>query len=231
MTRVAVSRNQETRVVGCRLEKRVRVSRSEVAVSDNEVVFRDLAGDLEARSRSVKGPCPRRVGMGGRWAGRRQGCRDALWAVGRTELHRSRESVHGRSQINGYNPLGMYCVFWRRKRREREMRGVGWPFLFGGLLLLHTAQRAEGRRSEGQGSSSSWSHQFRSSPSAPVRQLARHAIPGSGVLEDKRTARPGVFLEAQRSTASCRTLRIRISHGSIFHLQHPARWKKRTTDF
>ncbi len=38
---------------------------------------------------------------------------------------------------------------WRRKRREKEMRGVGWPFLFGGFLLLHTAQKTEDQRGQG----------------------------------------------------------------------------------
>ncbi len=72
--------------------------------------FRDLAGDLEVEPSRVLVCEGLGWGPEGGTAAGVPGCAVGcgLWAVGRTELHRSRESVHGRSQINGYNPLGMY---------------------------------------------------------------------------------------------------------------------------
>lgn len=63
--------------------------------------------------------------------------------------------------------------------------------------------------------------------SAPAR-TARH--PGSGVFGDKRTARPGV-LRRNGQRLLCRTLRRRISHGSIFQSPTPSPMEEAHTQF
>ncbi len=80
------------------------------------------------------------------------------------------------------------------------MRDVGWQFLFGGFLLLHTAQKTEDQRGRGPVHRAGAT----SSQSAPRQTVSSHGTPSRGLGFWKISAPPGqgFFLEAQRSTAS-----------------------------